>query len=249
MNPFKFSFIVGYRHTEERFLNLKKLIEWVSLFNECDLIIVEQDKISYLEDFNFRGRHVFAYSDLPYNRSWGFNIGARYSKTEKLVLGDCDLIMDHTKFIEAFNKLEEFEVVSPYDKVIDLDYKETKFPFLNIFNIQKPERGSSDNQKINLSGGMTFFRKDSYFKISGYDEKFIGWGGEDDFMTHKIKKYLKWIEIENNCYHLYHSKVHIDQNYNNNLKLLNELINLNETDLTSYINKQRDKIGKINKIV
>ena len=39
----KFSYIIAYKHNEERILNLKRVISWIKSLGDVEIIIVEQD--------------------------------------------------------------------------------------------------------------------------------------------------------------------------------------------------------------
>ena len=43
-NSYLFSFIIGYRHRQDRIQNLRRVIDWLSGFGGIEIIIVEQDK-------------------------------------------------------------------------------------------------------------------------------------------------------------------------------------------------------------
>jgi predicted glycosyltransferase involved in capsule biosynthesis len=249
-NSIKFTFVILYRHADmRRFANLKKVLEWAGSFTESEILIVEQDTHSKIGHLNLLpARHIFTKSDMPFNRSWGFNVGAKYAKSDVLVLTDCDLIMDPYKFIEALNLITQYECVSPYSSVVDLTMDESHQGLPQILNINRPGRGETDNQKINICGGMTIFRKDAYLKIAGYNEDFIGWGGEDDFQAIKVENFLAWHELSGRCYHLFHERTAPDVKwYQRNLQLLQKLKALGKEELTKVINQTAGKIGMSNK--
>jgi predicted glycosyltransferase involved in capsule biosynthesis len=148
---------------------------------------------------------------MPYNRSWAFNVGLKYAKSQIVVFGDSDLIMNPEDFINGLKAMSEFEMVSPYSSVLDLTPQESGLPLEQVIKIERPGRGETDNQKINISGGIAIFRKEAALKIGGWSEDFVGWGGEDDFQTIKVQHFLKWSELKAKCYHLYHSRETLDQ--------------------------------------
>lgn len=244
-NGYTFTYIIGYRHKLDRLTNLKRVIDWISGFKGVELIIVEQDKSPKLPAFSLKGfRYIFTKSDLPFNKSWAFNVGTKYSSTNVIIFGDSDLIMDPQEFINAIKLLEQYESVNPYNRVIDLTSEENGFNLETLKKINRPGRGETDIQKVPIAGGIIMFRKDSLFKIGGFDQSFIGWGGEDDWVSHKIKKLLTWTEVTNKCYHLHHEKVKPDMIfYQRNLQLLNKLVNFNKEDLQKYIIQTSPKFG------
>jgi predicted glycosyltransferase involved in capsule biosynthesis len=245
---YNFTYIIGYRHRADRLVNLRKVIDWLVGFNGIEIILVEQDVIPRLENHIFPVKYIYTKSELPYNRSWAFNVGARQASSERIVCGDCDLIMNPDDFFKGLKELENFDTVSPYTKVIDLTQQEINLPLSELNKINRNYRGQNDNQKINFSGGITLFNKDSYFSIGGYPEEFVGWGGEDNAMTLKINTLLKYKEIDNKVYHLYHQPEQpIKAYYENNLRLLDEFSKLPIDNRMMYINSTLKYTGNVNK--
>ena len=244
-----FSFIILYRHGDlTRYNNLKRVMEWAGSFSESEMIIVEQDTHSKIGHLNLPGRHIFTKTNMPFNRSWGFNVGVRNANSDIVVLTDCDLIMDPYKFIEALNLVSQYECVSPYSSVVDLTAQESMNQLHDILSVNRPGRGETDNQKINICGGMTIFRKDAFLRIGGYNEDFIGWGGEDDYQAIKVKSLLTWHELQGRCYHLFHDRNAPDSKwYSRNLQLLQKLSAMSKEDMVKIINVSIPRIGQVNK--
>lgn len=244
-----FSFVILYRHKDiQRFNNLKRVIEWASSFSESEIILVEQDTHSKIKQFPLPVRHVFTKTKMPFNRSWGFNVGAKHANSDILVLTDCDLIMNPYNFIEALRLVSEHDCVSPYSSVIDLNANESQGKLEEILTIDRPGRGETDHQKINICGGMTIFRKDAYLNIGGYNEDFVGWGGEDDYQAIKVKTFLKWHEVPGRCYHLFHEREAPDMKwYQRNIQLLNKLREMKPDEISKLISVSLPRIGMKNK--
>lgn len=246
--PYKFTFIIGYRHRVDRLNNLRRVLDWINSFSGSEVILVEQDKHSKISHLNLKCKHIFIKSDLPYNRSWSFNVGLKNSNTNIIVCSDSDLIMNPNDFIMGLNALSNYEMVSPYHTVLDLKPEESMLPLEQIVLINRPGRGENDNQKINISGGISIFRKESLLKIGGWNEDFWSWGGEDDFQTMKVKNFLSFTELKAKCYHLFHMRESPDMNhYNRTLKILESASKLTKNELSNSINYSINKIGLKNK--
>ena len=246
----RITYVIGYRHSMDRIMNLKKTLEWVSAFSNIDVVLVEQDDQPKIDHLNLPGRYIFAKNNGPYNRAWAFNIALKYNNNPIIAFGDSDLIMRPEDFVDAVNQLKDYDVVSPYSSVLDLTPEENNYSFSDLIRIKRPGRGETDNQKINLCGGLVIFRTESILKIGGWAENyFVGWGGEDDFQTFKVKKIgLKAKEMPYKCFHFNHKKQDIDEKaYSKMLMTLNQLIQLDEAKLQSHINSTLPKIGMVNK--
>jgi glycosyltransferase involved in cell wall biosynthesis len=249
MKSHLFTYIIGYRHRQDRVQNLKRVLDWLSGFGGIEIIIVEQDKKQKMLDMPLKGvKYVFTKTNLPYNRSWAFNVGLKYATTDVVAFGDSDLIMDPHEMISSLKKLELYDCVSPYKSVLDLNPQESTLQIEQLRMITRPGRGETDNQKINLCGGIVIYKKESIYKIGGWSEDFIGWGGEDNFQEFKTKKLLTWYEDQYRCYHLFHERGAPDPTYyKRTMELLNKYMNLNDQDLQKQIQLASPKIGLINK--
>jgi predicted glycosyltransferase involved in capsule biosynthesis len=242
--PYTFSFIISYKHNNERLHNLRRVLDWVNGFDKVEIILVEQDKCSKISHLYLKCKHIFTKSELPFNKSWGYNVGLNHSNTNVIVFGDSDIIMKPNEFITGLQSLENFEMVSPYSSVVDLNPMENILPFEHILKIDRFSRGDFDNQKINLCGGITMFRKDSILKIGGWDQRFFGWGCEDDFQTIKVKTLLTWTELKGKCFHFHHSKEPINEKlYKRSFQILEETSKLSTSDLMMIINRSRNTMG------
>ncbi len=249
-SPYLFTFIIAYKHRADRIHNLRRVLDWVSGFAGVEVIIVEQDDQPRLDSFTLKGvKHIFTKSDQLFNKAWSFNVGLRYASTDVIVFGDCDLIMDPQKMIESLKMLEYYECVSPYSRVIDLNQQEVNLPIEQMYLINRPGRGETDIQKICLAGGIIMYRREAIMKIGGWCEDFIGWGGEDDFQSHKSKMMLNWFEQPGTtCYHLWHDRGVPEQApYQRNLQLLNKLVSMPLEELKKYNNSNISKNGLVNK--
>ena len=243
-----FTYVIGYRHSPDRLQNLRKTLDWINGFVGCEVIIVEQDKHSKISHLNLKAKHIFLKSTLPYNKSWGFNVATKYSNSNIIVFADSDLVMDPNQFIESLKSVEQYEMVNPYKSFIDLDQNESGLRFEQILQINRPGRGELDHQKVPLCGGICIFRKDAIMRIGGWNESFVGWGAEDDFVSLKVKHFLNWTEIPNKCYHLYHPRTAPDMKYyQRNLELLQKTSAMSKDEITKMSNAQSQKNGLNNK--
>jgi hypothetical protein len=223
----KFTYAIGWRHHRDREGNLARVLGWLKSFPDLDVLVVEQDNMS-----RFRPppgvRHVFARSAYPYNRSWGFNIAYKESDSPHIIFGDSDIIMKGSEFLLALESAENLDVLSPYSSVIDLNRDESELGLVDLAKIVRPGRGERDNQKINLCGGVVVFSREAFKRVGGWDEEFVGWGGEDDMMSFKVEVAgLKTASMPYRCYHLWHHRSPPDPvQYSNALRLLHSKVTI-----------------------
>lgn len=244
------TYVIAYKHRPDRLLNLRRVLEWLTPFQGLEVILVEQDSESKIAELNLRLKHIFLKTDMPFNKAWAFNVATRYVKTPVIIFGDSDLIMNPNAFIEAANMLNSYDVVNPYNSVIDLSPQESMMDLNSVLQINRIGRGEAvdDIQKVPLCGGIIMFRKDKLIEIGGWNEDFIGWGAEDDFQSLKVKMLLNHVTLPNKCYHFHHEKAKIDMKlYERNLGILNHFANVNKDKMLNHINMTRPKIGTLNK--
>lgn len=251
-----FTYIIAYRHSEERIKNIQLVLDWLG-DSPKEIILVESDAESKLESLKdkYTFNHIFLKNNYPFNKSWCFNVGYKSAITENIVFGDADLVMDKEKFLESVSKLEEYEVVNPYRPVLDLTQEESeKYSSNKDFSVLKqiirPGRGETDHQKVPFCGGIIMFRKESLERMSGWNEDFWGWGCEDDAQSFKVFCLeMKNLQCENKCYHLFHSRPTPNQElYMRNFNIYRQFVQIDKPNMERYITSIKDKVGNINKL-
>lgn len=116
-----------------------------------------------------------------------------------------------------------------FSKGIKKRFRTLRIPFL--MGLQKPK----DNISSKLRGCNVSFWKEDFIKINGYNEEFVGWGGEDSEMIQRMHnteikgKRLKFAGI---VYHIYHK-----EQPKNNLKNNRELEHLTGKNKIVYTEK------------
>jgi predicted glycosyltransferase involved in capsule biosynthesis len=247
-NNYLFTYIIGYRHSAERLQNLRRVLDWINGFQGVDLIVVEQDKHSKISHLNLRCRHLFLKTDKPFNKSWGFNYAIKMAKSNIITFADSDLIMDPQQLIEGFKLLEQYEMVNPYKSVVDLTPEESRLPLEQMTQINRPGRGENDHQKVPICGGICIFRRDAINKIAGWNERYIGWGAEDDFVSMKVQHFLNWKQLDHRCYHLYHDRPQPNTElYQKNLELHNQYLKMSKEEFSKVLYQDVPKNGMKNK--
>jgi hypothetical protein len=128
---------------------------------EC--IVVEQAAAPEIEVPSWC-RYLFAECSTDYNRAAAFNAGAHAARGTFVILHDNDIVVPARYAAEVVARgAEGFDFI---------DLK--RF----LFNLD--ERGTLATITQNAQGGSIAARRDAYFAIGGFDDAFVGWGGEDN---------------------------------------------------------------------
>ena len=240
----KFTYAIGWRHQQDREANFRRVLSWLSSIPGLDVIVVEQDNRSRFSPPP-GVRHVFARSTRPYNRSWGFNVAYRESESPFLIFGDSDIVMNTGEFKLSLDASENLDVVSPYSSVLDLTLQESMLDFDGMAKIARFGRGEADNQKINLCGGVVIFSRNAFERVGGWDEDFIGWGGEDDMMSFKVSAAgLRTATMPFRCYHLWHPRAAPDPvAYSKTLAMLRSKVSMGGSTALEFSTELMGRMG------
>jgi hypothetical protein len=180
--PPRLTFVIGHRGTERLphlLATLRNIAAQTGIAFEC--IVVEQSVAPEVE------RHLPSWiryihtplprPDLPYCRSWAFNVAARQARGEILVLHDNDVLIPERYAREAVERVEEgYSFVDLKRFVYYLDAASTA----RVFVTGAAPKAVPALIVENLDGGSIVARRDAYDAIGGFDESYVGWGGEDN---------------------------------------------------------------------
>jgi predicted glycosyltransferase involved in capsule biosynthesis len=232
--------------SEYRQRNLYAVIKWLRglYLDRVQIIVAEQgsvkSKIKHIDN------HIFYKNTGLFHKSKILNDASFKSKSDKLIFADNDIILDEKCIKDMINALDTYEAVNPYDKVLDLS-EECTNKFISNFEIVTTD--SSYRQSIVFAGGVFGMQKRAFNKIAGFDEGILGWGGEDDTISHKIHVLCNKIELISTCYHLYHDRnvngMPFHEHYDENVNLVIKIRSFSDSELVNYCLSVREKFEKI----
>lgn len=252
------SYILTYRQGEgsARRDNFFAVLAWLARYPQIEVILVEQDIAPTLQLPlpNAQCRLVFAYNPGPFNKGWGYNVGVRHSRQGAYVFGDADMIVGDA-LIEGLKHLAQgLHVVKPYRRLIDLDANQTARIRSGDFDWLPPATSGATNREgigeyIVFAGGVFLMAQAAFAHVGGWDERFVGWGGEDDAMTYKIERSrMPGIELDlRPAIHLHHERsiqtTSGQPHYATNCALLEDYRRLADGELARFAEIQRQIIG------
>jgi N-terminal domain of galactosyltransferase len=204
----KVSFIIGHRG-DRRLPHLLKTLESIAAQHDVGIecLVVEQDVEARL-----RGRlpgwvrHLHTpppAADMPFCRSWAFNVGARYARGDLLVLHDNDLLLSADYASRSLSRMRAgFDVINLKRFGFYLSEAHTHEIFAGRSRIiDHPPESIVQNL---LGGGSVAIARETYMRIGGMDEGFVGWGGEDAEFWERAQTLRVWPYGSLPYVHLWH---------------------------------------------
>ncbi len=211
--------VLSYRAdtTGDRHANLLAVLRWLARTPQFPVIVVEQDAVPRLAE---RLPHpactvLFAYNPGPFNKGWGLNVGVRQAGTPVLMFCNADLLVQGAPARWADACVNGFQVVKPYRQLVDLSPETTALVRASGLSALPSTLGGAQasarearGEFAPLCGGAFVMRADAFYALGGWDERFLGWGGEDDAMSYKIERArLATLELdEGPALHLWHPR-------------------------------------------
>jgi hypothetical protein len=203
------SFIIGHRG-EERLPLLQATLSTIAAQRHVaiECIVVEQS-----ESFQLEGRlppwvrviHTpIASNALPYNRAWTFNVGARAATTPLLVLHDNDFLVpaDYAHAVAGLHN-DGWQVVDLKRFMIYLTREASEF----VTRERRVPTGLAVERITQnlLAGGSVAVDRTTYAEVGGFDEAFVGWGGEDNEFWERAETRRAWAFAYLPLVHLWHA--------------------------------------------
>jgi hypothetical protein len=159
-------------------------------------------------------RDHFIAHDGPFNKSWAMNVGFGLTNAPVVGFGDADLIVPLADMQSAITAVADgrFDAVKPFDRIVDLSEQESvavrageSLPEPTAM-VESNKRGQGEY--LPFCGGLFFVTRDLFTRAGGYDERFVGWGGEDDALTVKFARLgaRLGINTDRTCYHFWHER-------------------------------------------
>lgn len=232
------SYIIGYRQASaDRKLGLQFVLNWLYKYlPDMEILLIEQDdtsKIDVILPPNCK-KH-FTYNPGLYNRCWAFNVGVNLTDKKILAFADSDMFMDKADYISAFEACRDFQVINPNGQTT-----------YNVINADADALTYEISEKRKLwtfAAGLIMMQREAFDQIGGWDERFEGWGGEDDAISHIIYNTLVNKTFDFKMYHVDHARSVFDgktqPGYLYNRMLFEEIITLSGISLERYLARQR----------
>ena len=208
-SPVQVSFIIGHRGGQRLphlLATLGTIASQGGVVSEC--IVVEQSEQSeiqgHLPPWVRYVHSPLPTANIPYCRAWTLNVGARMANGKLLIFHDNDLLVPKSYAAECWARYQEgFEVINLKRFIFYLEEKHSsKIQLRREFDLSQPPVVIMQNAE---AGGSLAVARDAFFAIGGYDESFVGWGGEDNEFWERAQTRRVWSYGYLPIVHLWHA--------------------------------------------
>lgn len=176
-----------------------------------------------------------------FSRSAAVNNAAKLATRDIFIIADIDLIFDLNQIAKAILSLTEYTWIIPYTTLNYLTLNQTKKlqalnPSINIGSINFSDYKERDCKFI--YGGMSIVPRECFQKVGGFDERFKGWGCEDDAFQRSLDALCgPHKRIKTALWHMYHPPAP-KNNHQQNKDLLNKFYGSKESILYYFSEKK-----------
>jgi hypothetical protein len=203
------TFVIGHRgpsRTPHLLATLESIAAQRGPPIEC--IVVEQDTTSRLAGHLPEWVRVIhtppPWSEMPYCRSWAFNVGCKQARGEILVLHDNDILIPVDYAAQIVERMAKgWDVVNLKRFIFYLSQGHTEDFFAGRATLE--ERAPASIMQNAEGGGSIAITRDGFERIGGLDESFVGWGGEDNEFWERAQSLRCWRWASLPVVHLCHA--------------------------------------------
>lgn len=178
-------------------------------------------------------------NEQPFPKARAINQAAEKATRDIFLIADTDLFFDPDLLNVAVKELESHAWVLPFARRLYLD-KESSKKVISSDPQWPIQVEIKVHQAPQVGWGLLNVVPRKFFEaVNGFDERFVGWGGEDDTFAVSLNTLCgPGKRLNGSAYHLWHPQGDMS-NYGNNLKLLKAYLNGRES-VAREIEKRRD---------
>ena len=172
---------------------------------EC--IVVEQNATREVGELLHGVRYIHLphpVDSVSWHKSWAYNVGALAARADILVCHDADILVpqDYGREILKYLCDGDKEVVHLQRFLFCLSRNDTETVTTCL---SLADRCTPVRVRQNWKGGTLAIRRESFFRLGGFDERFVGWSGEDQEFYDRCRMLKGWRHGYLPFIHLWHA--------------------------------------------
>lgn len=158
--------------------------------------------------------HYFHASyDGPFNRSWAINLGVANTpgRARNLCVYDADILADREFVARNHERLlaDRYAAHLPYVDMFSLDAAASHRAIRERVGAKEPDVSFDVLRGLVLvrpPGACLWLTRDAFDRIGGMDERYAGWGGEDDDLVARLEAQGPVLRFADPMLHLDHPR-------------------------------------------
>ncbi|MBB1242901.1 glycosyltransferase family 2 protein [Streptomyces durbertensis] len=157
--------------------------------------------------------YVFAPDPGRFNKSWTVNVGVVHGArpAELVCVLDGDILVDRDFVARAVERFRQpgTQAHWPFEDMLFLDAAASAQAVRARCLDGAPDPGQDRLRGVHLRrppGGCVWLREDLFTRIGGMDERFCGWGGEDQDFVWRAERYGPMDRHRDPLVHLHHDR-------------------------------------------
>ncbi len=214
----KIAVILSFRiDCEERFRNLLASLYSIRTQDigreNIYIVAVNQDNEDNYRDMlgKYVDEYVFVHNANTYNYAWGRNVGAnRVKDADIYVFWDIDIIAEKNMLSDIYSAFadERIQSVVPYCSAYNLDDISTSAALGSMTKGRIGEIAENSYSQVmhEVYGMLISTRTKMFYEIGGQDERYEGWGDEDNDFYQRLYLNGEIRRLKKNIFHLDHSR-------------------------------------------
>jgi hypothetical protein len=157
--------------------------------------------------------YLYAHKPGAFNKSWAVNVGVANSPVagHYLCVLDSDILVDHDFVQRNVGRLRQGNHAAhlPFQWAFNLCESASSRAIRQRVLDGQPDVLPEDMRgflKRGSPGGCLWVRADAFHQVGGFDERFEGWGGEDDDVDARLAQVGSFVRYDDPLVHLFHPR-------------------------------------------
>ncbi|MFF5471392.1 galactosyltransferase-related protein [Streptomyces achromogenes] len=177
------------------------------------VVVVESDDIPRRRDavLPYTDHYLFARKDGLFNKSWAVNVGVVNApgRPEAVCILDADVLVDRDFIARNTARFRERGTMGhlSYRDMWCLDESATSWAVEERLGRGAPQVDTGHLRAFVLRrppGCCVWVRTSAFHRIGGMDERFEGWGGEDNDFAYRMDTHSAFDQYRDPLLHMYH---------------------------------------------